>query len=328
MNQTELLGKLSEIKDKIQRKFPSWLNLLLWKAKMFKMPGQRVSYITCAGKTDGIGAQAQAVLSTMLFAKEFGLIYAHTPFQEIAHNIDKAAAARKWEDFLGLGQGEIRVDDLNIDQLNVVSVDSPKQIRNIKNTLYVIKHCHDFADEFPNCYSKLERQILQKYGSLQRDVREVKKQPGQVNVSIHIRRGDVDSSRGGRFTDNKCYYNILTDILSVLDSLQLSASIHLYSQGVVEDFSELREFNLSYHLDECPFETFHHLVSTDLLVMSKSSFSYSAALLSSSIKLYQPFWHKPLADWIVVDTKSSNTQANFDKSRLSKQLATIVPRPQ
>jgi len=35
--------------------------------------------------------------------------------------------------------------------------------------------------------------------------------------------------------------------------------------------------------------------------MSKSSFSYSAALLSTNIVYYIPFWHKTLDNWLTID---------------------------
>lgn len=310
---------IKKVRAKLRDKKPAWVKLIWWKFKVCNLPGQGASYITCTGKIDGIGAQAQAVLSTILFAREFGLVYAHTPFKEIAHNTDKQDAARKWESFLGLGQGEVGIETLRLEQLNVVRVDSPRKIRNRKNTLYIIRHCHEFADEVPNCYLKLKKRILQKYKSVQRNSFQLHQQAGRINIALHIRRGDVSAASADRFTDNRYYYKILTDLLSVLDALQLSSSIHLYSQGTVEDFSEFEEFHLSYHLDECPFETLHNLIEADVLVMSKSSFSYSAALLSNSVKLYQPFWHKPLRNWIVADRRS-DAQTSFDKSQFRKRL--------
>lgn len=310
---------IQKIRVKLRDKKTAWTRLIKWKLKVCNLPGQGSSYITCTGKIDGIGAQVQAVLSTILFAREFGLIYVHTPFKEIEHNADKQDAARKWESFLGLGQGEVSIDTLRLEQLNVVRVDSPRKIRNRKNTLYIIHHCHEFADEFPNCYLKLKKQILQKHKSAQRNSCKLHQQVGRINIALHIRRGDVSAASADRFTDNRYYHKILTELRSVLDSLRLNSSIHLYSQGEVEDFLEFDEFNLYYHLDECPFETFHNLIEADVLVMSKSSFSYSAALLSNSIKLYQPFWHKPLKNWIVVD-RNSDGQTSFDKLQLRRQL--------
>ncbi len=74
-----------------------------------------------------------------------------------------------------------------------------------------------------------------------------------------------------------------------------------------------------FHLNECPFTTFHHMVSADVLVMAKSSFSYSAALFSNGIKIYLPFWHKPLQNWIVV-----NENGGFNKKKFENMLGHVI----
>jgi hypothetical protein len=59
-------------------------------------------FITCSGKKDGAGAQALATLSTMLFARDAGLHYVHTPFKHIQHNPDGDPVwEKKWEAFFG-----------------------------------------------------------------------------------------------------------------------------------------------------------------------------------------------------------------------------------
>ena len=94
----------------------------------------------------------------------------------------------------------------------------------------------------------------------------------------------------------------------------------LYSQGDISDFYELEDLNIKYHLNDCPFTTFHNLTIPDILVLAKSSFSYSAALFSNAIKIYQPFWHKPQTDWVVTDWNGMSRKANFDEIKLKKAI--------
>jgi len=54
-----------------------------------------------------------------------------------------------------------------------------------------------------------------------------------------------------------------------------------------------------FHLNENLFDTFTGLVAAEILVTSRSSFSYSAAILSDGEIYYQPFWHPPGEKWIV-----------------------------
>ena len=54
--------------------------------------------------------------------------------------------------------------------------------------------------------------------------------------------------------------------------------------------------------------------------MAKSSFSYATALFSNSIKIYQPFLHKPLRNWILADREREDMRVIFDKPQLKRML--------
>ena len=105
-------------------------------------------FITCSGKTDGAGAQIQAVLSTMVFANELRIKYVHTPFKKISHpfyskrnvsniNNDNSYES-KWEAFTNLGFNEPTIDQIKTNKLNIINVSHPREVKKIKNTLFVI----------------------------------------------------------------------------------------------------------------------------------------------------------------------------------------------
>jgi hypothetical protein len=86
------------------------------------------------------------------------------------------------------------------------------------------------------------------------------------------------------------------------DNLTKNIKFHIYSQGNIENFQEivnLTEYNIEFHLNEFVLDTFNAMIFADVLATSKSSFSYVAALLSNGIIYYTPFWHRPLAHWII-----------------------------
>jgi hypothetical protein len=285
----------------------------------------RACYLTCAGRVDGIGAQVQATLSTILAARELHLTYCHTPFKEVEHYVDKESAAIEWENFFSLGKDEICIKDIRVGDLDVVHIETPTwdeilQFTNKSNTLFVVQHCHNFADHFPDRYLDMKDRILEKYMSSSKEEYTSYYKPDKINIAVHVRRGDVYKHRVNRYTDNQFYKDLLIDIVSILDSLQLDASIHLFSQGLPEDFGDLNELDLTFHLDECTYTTFYNLTSADILVMAKSSFSYATALFSNSIKIYQPFLHKPLKSWILADRKEKDTQVIFDIPQLKRML--------
>ena len=81
--------------------------------------------------------------------------------------------------------------------------------------------------------------------------------------------------------------------------------IYFFSQGIPEDYPEFKVFeNLHWCLDMNAQESFLHMVYADLLITSKSSFSYKPALLSKGIKVCPTnFWHSypKTHDWILFD---------------------------
>lgn len=274
-------------------------------------------YITCAGKTDGAGAQIQAVLSTKLFAMENGLTYVHTPFVKIAHSPLEEYNAALWERFTGLGDEEVKCSDLDLHCIDIIDINQTNLVRNENNVLYRIEHCHDFADKNPDAYKKLCASAQKKYNSAARQLCKSHREQDKFNIAIHIRRGDVTKRTPERYTNNYYYDKVLKYITRLAECMGLDIHINLYSQGVIEDFSDICDFDIEYHLEQRPFETFYNLTSSDLLIMSKSSFSYSAALLSRSVKIYEPFWHNPLEDWIEANPTED---VRLDTSKLKRQL--------
>ena len=77
---------------------------------------------------------------------------------------------------------------------------------------------------------------------------------------------------------------VLKRVLSALPESK-KVTVYLFSQGVIEDFPEFNDFNLIYCMDVGPVESFLHMVYADILITSKSSFSYKPALISKGIKI-------------------------------------------
>ena len=84
-----------------------------------------------------------------------------------------------------------------------------------------------------------------------------------------------------------------------------------------DPFGEFDVFpNLKRFINEPTMTSIERLATADILVMSKSSFSYLAAILNvEGIVLYHPFWHCPPDSWLV--TKPSG---EFDAGRFLEQM--------
>jgi hypothetical protein len=77
--------------------------------------------------------------------------------------------------------------------------------------------------------------------------------------------------------------------------------ITIFSEGKYEDFKELGLDETCFRLNTDLFETFHSLVSSKVLIMGFSSFSYSAGIINSNIVYhYDIFWHNKLNHWLKI----------------------------
>lgn len=61
---------------------------------------------------------------------------------------------------------------------------------------------------------------------------------------------------------------------------------YIFSQGSKDDYKKYERYgNIYYYIDMSPMKSFLHMVRADILVTSKSSFSYKPALLSDGIRI-------------------------------------------
>jgi hypothetical protein len=273
-------------------------------------PGAPI-YLTCTGKTDGAGAQAQAVASTQAFADAAGIIYAHTPFQNVEHaSGDAPSWAARWEAFLNFGYGEVAAAALGLKPIRLQTLASEPEAWNDRPLLVWVPHSHAFADRNAGCYRRIVPWLQDKYYGADKSSLPQHKGPG-IAVAIHIRRGDVTAQHAARFTPNDHILRVIDQICTVVIKKNLRSEIHVYSEGIIESFRDFEQMGCVLHLDEDVFATFHNLLEADILVMAKSSFSYAAALLSAGVKVYEPFWHQPLEDWLCLGPQATLCEAEF-----------------
>ena len=130
------------------------------------------------------------------------------------------------------------------------------------------------------------------------------------NVAIHIRRGDIvaakdiNANHAIRWLNNDYFVSVLKNTLDIITTNK-KVTIYLFSQGLQSDFNEFKKFsNLKYCLDMGAKDSFLHMVYADVLICSKSSFSYMPALLNKGTKIVpKDFWHgyPHKKDWILVE---------------------------
>lgn len=257
-------------------------------------------HLTCTNKRDGLGAQAIRIMSVIAYCRARGITYVHQPFDRVwgapagdAHYIARC------EDFLGLGLSEIRLSDMALPPQTAMSACEEPHVFDGKNVFIGIVSTVPFISREPTKFLGGVPIFRQRFG-FDRRLRAPRDTPsGAVRIAAHIRRGDVSLARyAGRYTENDVYVTAFRRIRDLLSPLGLAPRFEVYSQGTVEDFAEFAEFDAELRIDTPLFEDVDRMATADVLLVAKSALSYVAAIYSTGVKLFQPFWVEPLPGWI------------------------------
>ena len=246
--------------------------------------------MTIEGKTDGFGSQLQACFSLIAYCKYKGYTYIHTPMYKMHHNEEnKTDFPTYMNDFINIESKYRSVGQLTNYESSILH--KTKEGPFVHGSLQPEYFYDDsFLKEIREIYFSKPKPIIDYYSI---DVK---------NIALHIRRGDVNPQKyPSRFVSNQVYINLLKKI----DKKDISNSvIHIFSEGKSDDFLDISnsfpDNKFMFHLNENIQSTFHALVMADILVVSKSSFAYCAALLNKNTiiaNIITSWWHKPLKQW-------------------------------
>jgi len=240
-------------------------------------------YFTVEERTDGFGAQFQTMICSILIGENSDNHYLHTPIKSMEHNYDNDP------EFIS------KVENC----MNLINYNKNPSNNDINIEIYTIGHIITTFESNINTYMNPDYQPLK---NIKNCFWENKNKNffnnDKLNVSVHIRRpNSVDNRIDGADTHLSYYFNIINNIKQKYHDKDLL--FHIYSQNDISDYNYFDKTNMVFHLNENLFDTFIGLVAADILVTSRSSLSYSAAILSDGEIYYQPFWHPPGEKWIV-----------------------------
>lgn len=264
--------------------------------------------ITCAGKTDGGGAQLHACISTAVFANSLNLNYHHTPLIKVEHNHENDLSwEQKWESYLDLGNIYINRQH-SIDY--VVTEDYFEAVNKIYESIVndtclnlQVPHCHAYSDGAPiEFYDVLKK--IQDHFFLQKKT-DLIYQSTCFNIAIHARRGDVSLDKWSeRYTSGENIARLINHLRHCFK--KNTPQFYIFSSASDAGLEALRSNDVVLITELDVFSVLDHLVYADCLVMAKSSMSYLAGMLNQKIVLYQPFWSVCLPHWFRVGLFSSN----------------------
>ena len=251
---------------------------------------------------DGIGQQLQAIMYSIAFSSKSEWTYYYSPMVETPkharlHEITgQTVAIDKW---LNMGFGELSIDSCVACQVGVP----------------------DFARRLPiqqlfdgNTIKMLRKKYYQNKDS---SSTFYKSGNNTFNVAVHVRRGDIDTINNGtvfkNLSPNSHYIKAMDDIYHMFNCCRSETNIefHIFSDSKIalpaDEYSRNGIYNIIWHINEDWKKSFHSLVVSDALIMSKSTYSWTAAILSASLYIYYtPFdGGQALKSWYL------NCESNF-----------------
>lgn len=135
----------------------------------------------------------------------------------------------------------------------------------------------------------------------------------KVNVVMHIRRGDVVSSR---FMNNSYFIEVGKHVVHALNG---SCDIHILSEGSISAFDDVNNAlpSAHIHLNGKSWTAFLMMYYADVLVTSVSAYSHVAAELGNSVVLAGPLWYPLSETHRVVKTNNGAFDMHEFRTKLS-----------
>jgi hypothetical protein len=288
-----------------------------------------------AHRTAGIGHVLAEYNSGVYFAKRFGLEFLHSKLEE------------PWESFLGIGSQSSSVEDLwqkggfELVQLPPIQSNSGEgvqrvheqieRIRSHKPILFMLHYGQNLFE-----HHKTGAQLRKVYWEYQqRPNATILREPGRINVAVHIRRRNtmdmknpsVHDTNSAAYRSRYIELDYFEQLMSIISKVVPEPVFHIFSQGTPDGFEPLLAFkDVRLHLDVDQYNTFHNMAASDILITSPSSFSFKAGMLSPGLKLARyPWWHEipEDAEWCRIPE-----EPKLEAERISKFIQSNLPTAQ
>ena len=244
-----------------------------------------IMYFTSEERVDGFGSQFQTLIHMIYYAAANNAEYLHIPIKTIEHNYtNDPSYVESMEEFMCVSMFK-RIDEIDTSRISTIRHISNEECRNYFQQSVDTAMSHSSLTVYKSVF----------LGTINKNHYNSNK----FNIALHIRRGDVQPNYNeGRYTSNEFYLEqmkYLSETYAEKDIL-----FHIYSEGSESEFECFKNPNIVLHLNEDVKTTFIGLIVSDVLVQSKSSFSYVAGLLTNGIVYHIPFWHPPMSKWISI----------------------------
>jgi hypothetical protein len=259
-----------------------------------------VMYITNDLREDAFGAQYQSIIWSILYAECNNHVFIYSDI------------VRMLGDYGYPGEVvDTTIKYHNIRESERDYVKKATECMNIKGQypdVHTVGKKLIMALKWPYFYSEIEQELERYHNSpsfekIRRVFFENKRSPfdsTHTHVAVHVRRkAKFDVRTDGVKTPDSYYISCMKLIQETHTTKPLL--FHIYSQGEEKDFDLYKGFPIQLHLEDDTFLSFTGMAFADILILSESSMSYTAGLLSTGIVIYKPFWHPPRRHWYIME---------------------------
>lgn len=324
------------IEPESYKKYPSYKHYL--KIGNVNNPNRKFFFYTEKPREAGnIGHTMNNWIAGVMFARKFGCNYAYYPFQDTY----VPYVANKWDYLLGFGYDEISVEYLLHNgykkvQLPKFDENKAEEVERTQRIIdsYTGQKIVFFAEQdqfFRNQYEASDIIKKKYFISEARKKDNILFEKEYINIAVHIRRTVIadtgvkyedENARKLRWTGVEYFLNVMKQVDSAVIGKK---RYYIFTTGEKSEFDVLTnsvgsEVVFCNNLNE--YDSFVNMVRADILITSKSSFSYNAALLSNGIKIVPlGFWHGYPNDsnWIIanqdghIETEQKKYLKNFTR---------------
>jgi hypothetical protein len=302
------------------------------------MVGERLNNIALTYANDilcdGAGSQLHRMYGVYALSRRFQVSYYHSPLKKIGYqgivalenNENSEVLLKRYNDLFYLAS-DIELPNKYTTKMLMLGDGQAlaglvAQARENKNNFLLVKmpFSAPFTDKHPEIFD-----CLKEISPFQ------KKASSTFRVAIHVRWGDLLINHTERLLPNEYYIKVANKVAQMLKQWEIPFVCELHTELPTKPFwvtSEhhgvknrieqyclkesvmltpeqyrISDFDVIPCLLPCvnkdPIETLEALATADLLIMSRSSFSYLAALFNQTgAVVYAPFWHPPIPGWL------------------------------
>ena len=276
-------------------------------SKIFKKKksSKRKNYLTIITNPGAeISHQLANYNSAIWFSKKFMLNHAHSDF-----------STKKWNYYFKFNYTSKTFKKLLNKGYKKIIL--PRFDEKKKNQIMIIKKIIDFYDNqrvvFVLEYDQQYKKQYETLKVLRKKFFFKKRKPSNliydkinVNIAIHIRLGDIlltKKNQKKRLLSKNYYTKAIKQISKI--KTPKKKMFYIFSNGDSKYYKDLLKYkNIIDVKNLSDIQTFDHFIYSDILILSKSSFSYKAGLISNNLKIApNNFWHTYPKNkkWIIIN---------------------------